>query len=254
MVKELTLFCSTLVLGLCSFDLLPEALNGIDNFIGMCFVYVGVCIHKILHAFVPHSPKECSTNTCEIKPRPFQSSVDPNTCQECSSTTESSKAYITKFSLHPGCVSLAVFTFHTFLDGLILGTLLPHIEGKYTVSIALSVCLVQDFFVLGQRLSESMFRFDPRKKEKVLLATLSSIGTSAGIGLWIGVNFTFDFVIIYAVLCVCIGTLFCEALEGIPHHIHTCKEVLVALVGTVLSASISQIHQIHHVHVTQEKK
>lgn len=239
---KLKLFCSTLVLGLCCFDLLPEALDEIDSFVGMCFVYLGVCIHQLLHAFVSHSHKECSTNTRVTKLRPFQTSVVIGICQECdpAPTNES----VSKPVLSPGSVSLIVFTFHAFLDGLMLGTLLPHIEGTFTISIALALCLMQDMFVLGQRLSESMFRFDPRKREKVFMTTLSSIGASAGIGLWIGVTFTFGSDVIYSVLCVCIGALFCEALEGIPHHMHTWKEVGVAVFGTVLSAAVSQIQRV----------
>lgn len=248
MTSLLRLFCSTLVLGLCSFDLLPEALHEIDSFIGMCFVYIGVCIHQILHIFVPHTHTTTTAQSCTTRPNPFQTAFDLGACQECdpnpsSTNNVTSQASNTKSRLRPGCVTLIVLTFHSFLDGIMLGTLLPHIEGVATVGVALGLCLVQDMFVLAHKLSESMFRFDPRQREKTLVTAVGSVCGAGGVGLWAGAIVKLDTSIVYSILCVCIGTLLCEALEGIS-HLHTSNEATVALFGTIVSAGLSQVHQL----------
>jgi hypothetical protein len=236
------LVCSSLILGICLFDLLPEALLHLDSYVSISMVYVGIIIHQCFHIFVPHKRHDeanCNSATTSSTTQlphvpPFGVQV---VCQECE--PELSTAQQNPKRSH-WFIPWFVFALHSFLDGLMIGSL-TKIQSKMSGIFALIMCLVQDSFVLVQRLCDTTLRYHTHTLGKICAVAFMSIALTSGTGVVLGVAIHISSDVLYSILSLCIGTLLCESVEGNP-HIHTWKDWCAVILGTGISIALSFVH------------
>ena len=171
-IQNLNSFICMFIIGVCFFNLLPEALRYINHTLAIFLIFVGFQIHNIFHIVFDHYFSKHLSNATIISTEQNKHNISceteiqnasswSSTCQECSTETNRNQSNSLKQNsvlLHSKtkkcariCIVAFIFGLHTCIDGVIIG-LAIHTNIKISIITAVSICVIQDSLILYQRI------------------------------------------------------------------------------------------------------
>ena len=229
---------SALIVGMCAFSLLHEALAHLEHATAISLIFLGSGVHTLFHVL----PSRCRHRK---RVTAFQDLDRCQECQECEPTstqqastqqastqqtsTQQASIQDVACALAPLYVAMGL---HVCADGIVVGMAM-HTRIAKSMGLVMSVCMVQDSVILLQR---TLIRCSGRRR-RILVGVLLVACIAVVFFLSIAAGFLHDVPppIVSGGIAISIGMLLHEAAHG-ARHSHRCVDAFLSFLALGLSA------------------